>query len=66
MLSWPPFNSVSKPRPTEAGIWIVSTHPARLFRRNRTATALTLAERIVVGYGDDDPFVICWREELFL
>jgi hypothetical protein len=48
------------------GAWIVSTHPARLFSRNEAITALTLAERLTVGYGDDDPFVIGWREELFL
>jgi hypothetical protein len=48
------------------GAWIVSTHPARLFSHNEAITALTLAERLAAGYGDDDPFVIGWREELFL
>jgi hypothetical protein len=48
------------------GAWIVSTHPARLFTRNDAITALTLAERLAVGYGDDDPFVIGWHEELNL
>lgn len=48
------------------GAWIVSTHPARLFTRNDAITALTLAERLAAGYGDDDPFVIGWREELSL
>jgi hypothetical protein len=48
------------------GAWIVSTYPARLFTRNEAITALTLAERLAAGYGDDDPFVIGWREELFL
>jgi hypothetical protein len=48
------------------GAWIVSTHPARLFSRNQAITALTLAERLTAGYGDDDPFVIGWRKELFL
>ncbi|MBO0801667.1 MAG: hypothetical protein J2P25_01125 [Nocardiopsaceae bacterium] len=48
------------------GAWIVSTHPARLFGRNEAITALTLAERLAAGYGDDDPFVINWREELGL
>jgi hypothetical protein len=48
------------------GAWLVSTQPGRLFRRDGAITALTLAERLaVVGYGDDDPFVACWREELF-
>jgi hypothetical protein len=48
------------------GAWIVWTHPARLFTRNQAITALTLAERLAIGYGDDDPFVIGWREELCL
>ncbi len=48
------------------GAWIVSTHTARLFTRNQAITALTLAERLSVGYGDDDPFVKSWRAELFL
>lgn len=48
------------------GAWIVSTHPARLFGRNGAITALTLAERLAAGYGDDDPFVINWRKELCL
>jgi hypothetical protein len=48
------------------GAWIVSTQPARLFYRNQAITALTLAERLAHGYGDDDPFVKNWRKELFL
>ena len=48
------------------GAWIVSTHPARLFSRNQAITAMVLAERLACGYGDDDPFVQGWREELFL
>ena len=48
------------------GAWIVSTHPARLFSRNRAITALTLAERLAADYGDNDPFVMNWRKELFL
>jgi Protein of unknown function (DUF2637) len=31
------------------GAWIVSTHPARLFSRDQTITALTLAERLAAG-----------------
>ena len=50
----------------DLGAWIVSTYPRRLFSRNEAITALTLAERLAVGYGDDDPFVIGWREDLFL
>lgn len=46
--------------------WIVSTHPARLLRRNQAITALRLAERLAIGCVDDDPFVIGWRKELFL
>ena len=34
--------------------------------RNQAITAMVLAERLAVGYGDDDPFVIGWREELGL
>jgi hypothetical protein len=45
--------------------WIVSTYPARLFSRDQAITALTLAERLAAGFGDDDPFVQSWREELF-
>ena len=48
------------------GAWIVSTHPARLFYRDQAITALTLAERLAAGFGDDDPFVKIWRKELFL
>jgi hypothetical protein len=50
----------------DLGAWIVSTHPRRLFSRDEAITVLTLAERLALGYGDDDPFVIALREELFL
>jgi hypothetical protein len=50
----------------DLGAWIVSTYPLRLFSHNEAITALTLAERLAAGYGDDDPFVKAWREELFL
>jgi hypothetical protein len=49
-----------------AGAWIVSCHPGRLFTRNQAITAMVLAERLAAGFGDDDPFVIGWREELGL
>ena len=48
------------------GAWIVSGWPGRLFTRNQAITAMVLAERFAAGYGDDDPFVIGWREELSL
>ena len=48
------------------GAWIVSCHPGRLFTRNQALTAMVLAERLAAGYGDDDVFVIGWREELGL
>ena len=48
------------------GAWIVSTHPLRLFYRDQAITALTLAERLAAGFGDDDSFVKSWRKELFL
>ena len=48
------------------GVWIVSDRPSRLFTRNQAITAMVLAERLAAGYGDDDPFVIGWRDELGL
>jgi hypothetical protein len=48
------------------GAWIVSCHPGRLFTRNQAITAMVLAERLAAGYGDDDLFVVGWREELSL
>ena len=48
------------------GAWIVSSHPGRLFTCNQAIAAMVLAERLAAGYGDDDPFVIGWREELDL
>jgi len=48
------------------GGWVVSCHPGRLFTRNQAITAMVLAERLAAGYGDDDPFVVGWREELGL
>jgi hypothetical protein len=44
-------------------LWRVTGWP-RLLSRNEAITALTLAERLANGYGDDDPFVDGWREEL--
>ena len=46
--------------------WIVSAYPALLFSRDRAITALTLAERLAVGHGDDDRFGMSWRMDLFL
>jgi hypothetical protein len=48
------------------GAWVVSTYPTRLFNRNEAITAMVLAERLAAGFGDDDPFVMGWREKLFL
>jgi hypothetical protein len=48
------------------GAWIVSCHPGRLFTRNQAITAMVLAERLAAGFGDDDLFVLGWREELGL
>jgi hypothetical protein len=45
------------------GWWEVTGWP-RYFTRNQAITALTLAERLWVGHGEDDPFVIAWRAEL--
>lgn len=46
------------------GAWIVSGLPHRLFDRNQAITAMVLAERLAAGHGDNDLFVIGWREEL--
>jgi hypothetical protein len=50
------------------GAWQVWHVPGitgrRLFGRNQAITALSIAERIALGYGDDDPFVTGWREEI--
>ena len=48
------------------GAWFVSGLPRRLFTRNQAITAMLLAERLAAGYGDDDLFLIGWREELGL
>jgi hypothetical protein len=45
-------------------VWIVSGLPRRVFNRNQAITAMVLAERLAAGYGDDDLFVVGWREEL--
>jgi hypothetical protein len=45
------------------GRWIIDADPGRV-TRNQAITALVLADRLAAGYGDDDPFVIGWREEL--
>jgi hypothetical protein len=45
------------------GWWEVTNWP-RFCTRNQAITALTLAERLLTGHGEDDPFVIAWREEL--
>jgi hypothetical protein len=43
--------------------WTVSAWP-RYFTRNQAITALMLAQRLAAVYGEDDPFVLAWREEL--
>jgi hypothetical protein len=48
------------------GRWIMSGLPRRLFTRNQAITAMVLAERLAAGFGDDDLFVVGWREELGL
>ena len=40
--------------------------PAGCLTRNQAITAMVLAERLAAGHGDDDLFVIGWREELGL
>ncbi len=34
------------------------------FTRERAIADLVLADRLASGHGDDDPFVVGWREEL--
>jgi hypothetical protein len=46
--------------------WIVPGLPRRWFSRNQAITAMVLAERLAAGCGDDDLFVVGWREELGL
>jgi hypothetical protein len=48
------------------GAWVVSGWPGCLFTRNQAITAMVLAERVAAGHGEDDLFVIGWREELGL
>jgi hypothetical protein len=48
------------------GAWIVSGLPHRRFDRNQAITAMVLAERLAASYGDDDPFIAGWRQELGL
>jgi hypothetical protein len=48
------------------GAWIVSVRAGRLLTRNQAITAMVLAERLAAGHGEDDLFVIGWREELGL
>jgi hypothetical protein len=48
------------------GVWAVSGWPGRSFTRNQAITAMVLAERLAAGIGNDDLFVIGWREELRL
>ena len=38
----------------------------RVYSRDQAITAMVLAERLAAGYGDDDLFVLGWREELGL
>jgi hypothetical protein len=48
------------------GAWFISGLPRRLFDRNQAITAMVLPKRLAAGFGDDDPFVTGWREELGL
>ncbi len=46
-----------------AGHWTASNWPTAL-TRNQAITAMMIAEYLATGHGDDDPFVMSWREEL--
>jgi hypothetical protein len=48
------------------GVWILSDLPRRWVDQNQAITAMVLVERLAAGLGDDDLFVIGWREELEL
>jgi hypothetical protein len=48
------------------GAWVVSGLPHLLLSRNQAITAMVLAERLAAGCGNDDLFVMGWREELGL
>ena len=61
-----PRSCANTPRPTVTAPGSSRVYPGRLFTRNQAITAMALAERLAVGYGDDDPFVIGWRAELGL
>ena len=50
----------------DQGAWTVPGLPHRLFTRDQAITAMVLAERLAAGYGDDDLFIVGWREELGL
>jgi hypothetical protein len=54
---------LSTARQRDDGWWTVTYWP-RLVTRNQAITVLTLEERLAASYGDDDPFVVAWREEL--
>lgn len=44
-------------------LWQVTGWPG-LLSRNEAITALMLADRLLAGHGEHDPFVAGWREEL--
>lgn len=46
--------------------WQVDGYPGRSFVRNAAITALTLEERVVAGFGPNDPHVKSWLAELGL
>jgi hypothetical protein len=43
-----------------------SEHPPGRGAANQAITAIVLSERLAAGYGEDDPFVLGWRDELGL
>jgi hypothetical protein len=45
------------------GWWEVTCWP-RFFDRNQAITALTVTELLETGYGNNDPLVIGFREEM--
>jgi DNA-binding CsgD family transcriptional regulator len=64
--SSPPLASIAALRPMVKAHGSSRAAQLGLFTRDQAITAIVLAERLAAGYGDNDPLVIGWREELRL
>ena len=54
-----------RPRPVSGRVDRLDS-PGPPVHRNQAITAIVLSERLATGYGEDDPFVLGWRDELGL